>query len=649
MKGKSTTAQSAAAPISLGENPVSLYYAREYARESSPGTLAVLVELTENARDNATDVTLTIDVASSRDDKGNHRILIPRAIVCEDNGTGLTHGEFLDLFCGAFSDSEGHHEVDRAGRNGVGTKTYLSIAERVIVKTTTGRATERLDTDAGKLSKAIPKAVVLPSDGSADTVWRAYEFRLHTRAALPQEWRSAEPEEMGTRVELLDIRDGVEIDFDILLERLSLSRDWLQNAAHSITLVLTGNVPDSIKKRRVALRPWTMPVKTWLTDAKGRSSDVVSIYDPTSREATQIQPAKGLSAVLDFDFRVVDRDPDGQSPTIDKPVLLLEICNALPYAPNLEGNQSARTLPLLTFLGLEHASSIGAFCNSVTGWARINSLELKRALRNNKSSLAFGAGDQEVQALRRYLLDVFRPLHAAWYKATRAGQDEAARDAVREATEEVNLALKGVNHNPFRGGEIVRGSGSVERPVRQPTRRHRWECGSCGIRWLAEAGYTPRCCAETGTASGPGDGCGSASIGKSKNQPRIGDCEILIERLGEPRVPSTFQFEKRDDEDEDVPVVRVNLIAPRYVELRGTGSLSGQAQKRLKQYLVDVALLGIAEYHAKANGSEVSAELGELYYNRMLRMDGIKKYEREVADILRSTASIPDQTALSMT
>jgi DNA topoisomerase VI subunit B len=94
------------------------------------------VELTENGRDNASDVTLVIDVESSREERGTN-LITPRKITCVDNGTGLSHEEFLSRFCGAFSDSEIHHEVDRAGRNGVGTKTYGSIADRVIVTTTT--------------------------------------------------------------------------------------------------------------------------------------------------------------------------------------------------------------------------------------------------------------------------------------------------------------------------------------------------------------------------------------------------------------------------------------------------------------------------------------------------------------------------------
>src|SRR5690348_12027741 len=108
------------APIHLGENPVNAYQARIYAQESSPSSVAVCLELTENARDNATEVTLTVDVASSELEDGIN-FLVPKRIICEDNGGGLSHSEFLTRFCGAFSDSEVHREVDRAGRNGVGT------------------------------------------------------------------------------------------------------------------------------------------------------------------------------------------------------------------------------------------------------------------------------------------------------------------------------------------------------------------------------------------------------------------------------------------------------------------------------------------------------------------------------------------------
>jgi len=64
--------------------------------------------------------------------------------------------------------------------------------------------------------------------------------------------------------------------------------------------------------------------------------------------------------------------------------------------------------------------------------------------------------------------------------------------------------------------------------------------------------------------------------------------------------------------------------------------MSGQAQRRLKQYLVDACLVAIAEYNSDTKGSAFSAELGELYYNRMLRFVGIKQYEAQLGKVLES-------------
>jgi hypothetical protein len=146
--------------------------------------------------------------------------------------------------------------------------------------------------------------------------------------------------------------------------------------------------------------------------------------------------------------------------------------------------------------------------------------------------------------------------------------------------------------------------------------------------------------------SGKGEGCGSDNIGLAKNQPRIGDCEIRIEQLGDKRLPAIYQFDRIDD-DLELPVVRINLASPRYIELRGVGSMSGQAQKRLKQYLVDVALVAIAEFNAKTNGSDFAEELGELYFNRMLRTVGIKQYNTQLERILASTTGAEDQRLLA--
>lgn len=647
MPSKGTAAsKSVLSPLDLGENPVNHYHAREYAKESSPGIIAVLVELTENARDNATDVTLTIDVAEARDGEKGHHILVPNVIACEDNGTGLSHEDFLTRFCGAYSESEIHSETDRAGRNGVGTKTYASISDRVIVRTSTGRPTEGFNNHREAVQARVPSGLKLPADGEPDTVWRAYEFRLHKRAALPEQWAPADAREMGTRVELQDLRERTEIDFEVLIERLSYARDWLQTGSHGLTVQLTGNVPTSIgKSRRLVIRPWALPVRSWLVEAIGKSDKPLTLYDPTTKEKEVIPPAV-FDAVLEFDFRVGGKNADGQVEGLKEPALLLEICGALPYPPNLEGVQSARTLPLLTFLGLEHVSSIGAFCNSVCGSARINSASLKSQLRNNKTTLALGPGAKSVADLRSYLQSIFKALHRMWYNATRAGQDDAARDAVKEATEEVNLALKGVNRNPYKGGDTPRDPEKGRGASQPRPRRHRWECGSCSKRWLAEAGFTPARCAETDSASGTAGGCGSTTIGLAKNQPRVGDCEIKIEQLGDPKIPASFQFEKRENDDEDVPVVRVNLVGPRYVELRGVGSMSAQAQQRLKQYLVDVALVAIAENSAKVKGTDFAEEWGELYFNRMLRYSGIKKYESQVHKILAETSGRQDQATL---
>jgi hypothetical protein len=244
--------------------------------------------------------------------------------------------------------------VDRAGRNGVGTKTYTSIADRVIVTTTTGRPTEGLSvlvpgseiSHRDALQQAVPSPLDIPTDGEPDTVWRAYEFRLHSRSALPHLWTPSSPMEMGTRVELVGIFKGTEIAWETLVERLSYAREWLQNSAHGFTVQLTGSLPQTLPTgRKIILRPWAPPVKNWLVEAKGSSDQALTIFDPTTKEPVTIA-AEGLVEPIEFDFRIVGRANDGQMQNLEKPALLLETCGALPYAPNLEGVQSARTLPL---------------------------------------------------------------------------------------------------------------------------------------------------------------------------------------------------------------------------------------------------------------------------------------------------------------
>lgn len=330
---------------------------------------------------------------------------------------------------------------------------------------------------------------------------------------------------------------------------------------------------------------------------------------------------------------------------LEKPALLLEICGALPYAPDLGGVISTRSLPLLTFLGLEQSSSIGAFQTAVCGYARANSLPLKDSLRNNKTTLASGPGSEAVSELHGYLHSILRVLHRIWYNATRSSQEQVAVNAVKEAEAQINFALKGENRNPLDSGNTLRDPKTQTNVERPPVRRHRWECASCEHRWLVEAGFSPTVCAETAVGKGKGTGCGSDNIGLSKNQPRIADCKIRLRELPDDRIPSQFQFE-RVDESVEQPVVDVNITCPRYIELRGDGSVSRQGQVRLVQYLIDVSLFAIADNNARVKKSDLAEELGDLYYKRMIRTVGIKRFKSQRDKILKETDANQEAAAL---
>ena len=75
--------------------------------------------------------------------------------------------------------------------------------------------------------------------------------------------------------------------------------------------------------------------------------------------------------------------------------------------------------------------------------------------------------------------------------------------------------------------------------------------------------------------------------------------------------------------------------------------MSGQGQRRLKQYLVDVSLGAIAEYNAETKGTAFSEELGELYYSRMLRCVVIKQYEAQLNKLLETTTGAAEQAVLA--
>jgi pyruvate kinase len=74
--------------------------------------------------------------------------------------------------------------------------------------------------------------------------------------------------------------------------------------------------------------------------------------------------------------------------------------------------------------------------------------------------------------------------------------------------------------------------------------------------------------------------------------------------------------------------------------------MSGQAQQRLSQYMIEVALMAIADHNAKRKGTDVVEELGSLYYNRMLK-SGLKRYQSAVANLLKE-GSTDQQTELAL-
>jgi len=71
-------------------------------------------------------------------------------------------------------------------------------------------------------------------------------------------------------------------------------------------------------------------------EAKGTSDKKLTVFDPTTEQSEVIPPATGLTEAIEFDFRVVGRNNDGQMQSLERPALLLEICGALPYPPNAE-------------------------------------------------------------------------------------------------------------------------------------------------------------------------------------------------------------------------------------------------------------------------------------------------------------------------
>src|ERR1039458_10434443 len=113
MSKKSADLSPAAQVIHLGANPVNDYQARIYAQESSPSIVAVVLELTENARDNATDVTLSLEIEDCeqagpvRSEEHTSELQSLRHLVCrlllekkqKDNVTNTSKSTLFMVIC----------------------------------------------------------------------------------------------------------------------------------------------------------------------------------------------------------------------------------------------------------------------------------------------------------------------------------------------------------------------------------------------------------------------------------------------------------------------------------------------------------------------------------------------------------------------
>lgn len=518
--------------ISFGENPVNIDGARKQAVESGLDTEHCILELSHNSQDYGT----VIDITLNGDYVAPHFMNL-NSVIVEDNGTGMHHDAVLEKFRGSYEDSESHTSEFQSGRNGVGVKTAFQFWKNILVETTTKDmipTTWECDPSHYNMIDSTYSQLSKLNKGDPDTELRKYNITMK-EAQCNELWTSVPHVLSGTTVTLKNPRSTVRVDVNEIVRRLSHCIAFLSIPDNRITLHFKN---EKNNMTAVVIRPFYERNKSsFICHAKGDSTKDIFITVP-GKEAIVFPkyPDSDLSKI-EFDIKVTldskDKDILDTEPSNGNEFILSVSRSNIYDTPRKGGPSNAVT----TLLSLDKFENTTGFAYRIHGYIKTDNINLKNALRFNKSAIA--TQDKNVKKFFDYILSLFKQLNIIYINYLDQFITTQENDLLKEVELEFNKILTGVNVGTTNPGEKQSGSLIPSNP--HENTHAEYECNDCHIIWKVPKNKQPSFCAEYNIVDN--DGCGSDDIHRRQLK-LAGTCFEWTPYLGK-FIPARYQEDRK--------------------------------------------------------------------------------------------------------
>lgn len=478
--------------ISFGFNPVNIENARRQAVESGLDAEHSIIELAQNGEDYGTDVHVILN----GDFQSPHHMKL-NSIIVSDNGIGMHHDTVLERFRGSYEDSESHSSETQAGRNGVGVKTCFQFWKNIYVATTTkGTIPEHWTCDPEHINMidSTYKQLSFLKPGDTDTELRKYNITMK-EAMADEKWESVPHVQSGTTVTLQNPRTTIKIDIKEIMRRLSHNIEFLSKKENRLTLHYKN---EKQHPTEVIIKPFYEREKpSYIAHAKGDSTQDIFITVPGKQAVAFSKSSDPELNKVDFDIKVtLDSKDTMDTEPANANEFIVSICGANIYDAPRRGSGPSNSINQI--LCLDKFENTTGFAYRIHGYIKSQDINLKNALRFNKSALALQ--DKYAKKFFDYVLSIFKELNRIYMEYLDQFNRSQEDDLLQEIEKEFNKILQGT---------ITRNPDGTHTKAHESTHAI-YECKDCGLTWKVPKLKIPSFCAEYNIINE--DGCGSSEI-----------------------------------------------------------------------------------------------------------------------------------------
>jgi Histidine kinase-, DNA gyrase B-, and HSP90-like ATPase len=481
-------------PINFGLNPVNIENAYKQAIEAGLDVEHCVKEIAQNAQDYGSEVHVYLN--------GNHQKsnqILVTSIVVTDNGCGMHHDTVLERFRGAYQDSESHTTAFQAGRNGVGVKTCFQFFKNIKVETSTKDFIPmqwECNPDNEPMIESSFNSLSSLKHGDPDTELRIYNVSIKDATSEP--WQNVPHVQSGTKITLMNPRNEIFVDIKEIIRRLSHSIEFLSNKDNTITLHYRNekNNPTEVK-----IKPFYEREKpSYICHAKGDSTQDFYITIPGKQSFLFKKSTDPELKKIEFDIKIV---LDAKESPDEKPAepnqFIISICGANIYDSPREGSGPSTSVNYI--LNLDKFENQMGFSYKIHGYFKTQDLNLKKALRFNKSALAYN--NIHAKRFLDYIVSLFKKLNEIYMDYLNDFIVNQEEDLLAEIAQEFNSIFKEPKFN-------LSPSTDSQSKNSSECKHAEYECHSCNKKWKVPKLKTPSFCAEHNILDD--EGCGSPDI-----------------------------------------------------------------------------------------------------------------------------------------